>query len=150
MCMRTALASSLASPDPDFFEYLMTTGGNIWSIWEISMGLSYWQYDDSVLPIIDKLALETKLVTHSVMNSQKTFGEWFKMNNFKTTKMSKETGLKYLLHFIQYGDNKLKALTITDEFLSKEWKTPEVMMAMYERTHDKKYLSDVMKDIFWF
>lgn len=148
--MRTALASSLASPDPDFFEYLMTTGGNIWSIWEISMGLSYWQYDDSVLPIIDKLALETKLVTHSVMNSQKTFGEWFKMNNFKTTKMSKETGLKYLLHFIQYGDNKLNTLMIKDEFLSKEWKTPEVMMAMYERTQDKKYLPDVMKDIFWF
>lgn len=144
------LAMNSLETDPEFFEELMTRNdGDIWFVWDNLVGFSYSEFDDSIVKIIDKIALSSKEVTIRAIG-QKTFDEWFKHTNYKAKKMSEETAEKYLIHFITVGNQTLQSKLIHDGFLSEKWKTPAVMMTLYEKTKDEKYLPQSARDIFIF
>ncbi len=144
------LAMNSLEADPEFFEDMMKRNdGDIWFVWDNLMGFSYSEFDDSIVKVIDKIALSTKEVTIRAIG-QKSFDEWFAHTNYKAPKMSEDTAEKYLIHFIKKGNNTLVEKVSVTDFLSEKWKTPPVMMALYERTKDEKYLPQQAKDIFLF
>lgn len=145
------LTVSDKDPDPDFFEELMKDPkAKIWNIWTESSS-AYFQYDDKIIPIIDKIALKTKDVPVEVIktNGHVNFSAWFDYNNREGEKMNKKTAEKYLIHFINHGDEAMKQKLQTG-FIDDDWMLPNVKVALYELTGKIDYLPDAAKDIFLF
>lgn len=142
---------------PEAMKDIIAAGGDIWRVW-LGDGTTYFQYDEKARKIIDKHALETNEVPERLLTSgnNNTFTKWVEYCNNayrgedKSEKMSKETAIKYLIHFIKYGDEGVKKL-LQSNYLSDEWlEIPDVSAAMYEMSGNENYLPQEAKDMFLF
>ena len=139
--------------DPEFFRSIMTEhGGKIWDVWNISFGTVYYQFNDKIREVIDEVALTTNNIPSNIfkLDGGKNFSGWVAFNNKEDSHMSDETAIKYLIHFIKDGDDKVRKVFLTDNFIDTKWLTPEIKMVIYGVTDDVNYLPDDAKDIFLF
>ena len=149
--IKTNLTTADKNPEPEVFEIFMNDpDASIWDIW-IADGSAYFQYDKPILKIIDAMALKTKDAPAELFKHKKTFNNWFNYNNENGGQMSRETGAKYLCHFIKTGTPELQDFLCNSGVINDEWLSiGTVSYEFYNLTHDMKYLPQEAKEVFLF
>lgn len=137
--------------DPALFRMSMTQGGNIWDVWDVTTGLTYYQFNPEIIKIIDELVLNTTNVPAGILKIKNShvFSDWVDNNNKEGIKMTDEMAIKYLIHFIKVGNDYVRKI-IFGGYIDEKWMVPEVSMCMYEVTNNPEYLPQLTKDIFLF
>lgn len=139
--------------DPEFFRSIMTEhGGKIWDVWNVSQGMVYYQYNEATRAVIDEIALANNEIPSNIfkLGGPPVYSSWVEFNNKADGHMSDETAIKYLIHFIKDGDEKVRKVFLAEGFIDDKWLTPEIKMVIYDVTGDVNYLPEEAKDIFLF
>lgn len=147
----SALSLYDENQDPDLFRSVMTQGGKIWEVWNVTNILVYYKCKPEITKIIDELALENNEIPSNILklDGKNNFSGWVDFNNKQGVKMSDETAIKYLLHFIKNGNERVRKI-ILDNYINEKWMVPEITTELYDVTGDVAYLPKEARDIFLF
>jgi hypothetical protein len=153
--IETTIAVSGLNPDKEYLKKQISSGNlDPWIFWNTAKtNVRYYEFSKEMIEFIDAEALNTKIVKNDALNTE-TFDKWVEYSNgfdqgFDKT-MDTEKALKFLKKFLTDGDDKLITKLTSKGFLSDVWlKTEEIQWLMYHKTKDKKYLPELVKDVFF-
>ena len=153
--IETTIAVSGLNPDKEYLKKQISSGNlDPWIFWNTAKtNVRYYEFSKEMIEFIDAEALNTKIVKSDALNTE-TFDKWVEYSNgfdqgFDKT-MDTEKALKFLKKFLTDGDDKLITKLTSKGFLSDVWlKTEEIQWLMYHKTKDKKYLPELVKDVFF-